>query len=1062
MNKMQMRNKIAEIKGFIYKKVFELDDWETFEVNDNEFGKPGAYYNTQATHISIGGIWTAREDVTRCFRRKIIIPDGPKDEKIILDIDTGGEGLAYLNGKIQSGVTTSINTRPFWDMSRHRVVIPSEFKRGSSIEVIIATGLNYFDRLITLDAERGIPYIDKTKIGIPTENYTFKKALLAEVDVDAERYYFAVETVYRALGVIMKQERIFQGVYNALQSSLLAVNMEDDRECFIRSVVDAEKLLFEKLNEIPYAKSGKVLMAGHSHLDVAWLWPLSETLKKCGRTFANTLALMDEYPELIFTQSQPQLYEYAKTYYPELYSRIKERVKEGRWEPAGNMWVECDANITSGESMIRQILYGSKFFKDEFGVTSKILWMPDVFGYSWALPQIIKRSGMEFFMTAKLMSNDTNKFPYTLFQWQGIDGTRILAYLQHVPYLGDFGPSYINNAMEGSRQKDIFNEALGSFGYGDGGGGVTYQMLECSKVLKYIPGLPETEISDANRFFVDASEKMDKFPVWNGELYFENHRGTYTTQARTKLNNRSSELLYRQAEITSSIAMMFGGEYPQKLLLKGWKKILLNQFHDILPGSSINRVYRDCENDYSEIRSIGMEAMECAMQLIMRKIKRVGDGKNIIIYNPLSWTRTGMLQIDTEDDIHNMALYNEYDECIPFSIVKKDGAINSILFEAKDIPSIGYSIYRLGKGEKTDAADLSIKVTKEFMENKFFSININSSGNISKIYDKRYERDVLCSDGEGNILQIFEDKPEGYDAWDIDKNYHEKMWNVDKVESIEVIESGSLRGVLRITKTFNKSRIIQDICIYNSIPKIDFKTEVDWFETDKMLKAAFITNMLSQKATYEIAYGSIERPTHRNTSWDQAQFEVSAHKWMDLSEGGYGLSMINDCKYGCDIRDNIMRLTLLRSPVFPDIAADKGHHEFTYSLYPHEGDWREGGTVRAGYELNVPLAAAVKCENEYSEDANLPGSMSFFSIDRKNVIIDTIKKAEDDDSIIIRVYESEGKRGKVRIDTAFRLNNVIECNLMEIDEDPVCCEENGFDFSIRPFEIKTFRVNSGI
>lgn len=1078
-------NKINQLKNCIYSSAIVLDNWET---RLGVFKSAGNYEieNANWSNIAIGTRWQAKDDLVRWFRRKITIPQELQGKEVVLNIEVGGEGLVYVNGEMISAITSYIEPR---EATRTRVLLSSCAKGNEVIDVTIEAGLNYME------------FAKYRAKGMESVEYEFRNASLCQVNTQVEKYYFDVMVTYEVIQVLagktsnripknieemlasfIKFDKygtiIHDKLLEALENSLLALDFDFSPKILISSIGKAEEILEHGLNSIPHLPQGQMTLVGHSHIDTAWLWPIKETIKKCSRTFSNTLALLDEFPEHIFAQSQPQLYEYTKEYYPELYEEIKKKVEEGRWELVGNSWVECDTNVPSGESLVRQILYGKNFFKDEFGKWSDILWMPDVFGYSWALPQIIKRSGMEFFYTAKLNNNDVNRFPYSLFWWQGVDGTKVISYLQRATYNGEINPSFINELWTNYDEKELHDEVLGTYGFGDGGGGPTYEMLEYSKRLKNFPGMPKTKIDSAQAFFEKVKSNSGDLPLWNDEMYYEFHRGTYTSQANTKKNNRKSELLYRQSEIISSIVLnKLKLEYPLEELTQGWKLILLNQFHDIIPGSSINEVYKDCEKDYKKVFDIGYSIEDKALKALVNNINfensenlnKACDSVNIVVFNFLSWPVTGLAQIiiPLEDmpncSFERLILEDMEGNKVSCNVNKIDEENVKVCFEAFSVPSIGYASYKLTKieqasiaNETDESSNNKIKVTKDLMENDYFRIKINSEGLIYSIYDKKAERNVLTEGGFANELQIFEDRPARESAWNIDIEYQKKSWPVDNVKSIEVKEVSAIKGVLRVVKVFNNSEIAQDITIYASTPRIDFNTQVEWQETEKLLKAAFDVDILSSYATYEIAFGSIKRPTHWNTSWDKAKFEVPAHKWADLSEGGYGVSVLNDCKYGYDIKDNIMRITLLKAPIYPDPVADKGYHEFVYSLYPHSGDWISGNTVNAGYELNVPLKAVyTKAEGK---DAYLPQIASFVNVDKTNVIIDSIKVAEDGDGFIMRLYESSGKRDNVKISTTFDIHNVTECNLMEEDEEQIELKDGVINIHIKPYEIKTLKM----
>ena len=777
---------------------------------------------------------------------------------------------------------------------------------------------------------------------------------------------------------------------------------------------------------------------GHTHIDVAWLWTLAVTREKVGRSFATVLNLMKEYPDYTFMSSQPQLYKYLKEEQPALYEQVKQRIKEGRWEAEGGMWLEADCNVTSGESFVRQILFGTRFFREEFGVENKILWLPDVFGYSAALPQILKKSGIEYFMTTKITWNEYNTLPYDMFNWQGLDGSEVLTYFittvgyndpwHYATYNGTIDSSRTMGTWQRFKQKGLTDEVMQSYGYGDGGGGPTKEHLESAlRLERGIPGCPNITMGTSLEFFERLEQKVKnnkRLPKWVGELYLEFHRGTYTSMGRNKRSNRKSELMYQDAEMLSVTAKaLCGTDYPQQQLNGGWETILLNQFHDILPGSSIKEVYDDCLVDYARVSEIGSAAIDNAVFAVAGNIKTECD--SVVVFNQLSFDRS---------DVVDVAL--------------PDGTIS---FYAENVPSKGYKTYRL-----TDIASADnggITVTSTAMSNKFFDIKLDECANITSIYDKVNRREIV-EKGEKVCMQAFEDRPREYECWEITIYYREKMYPVDDVQSIEVVQCDSVKGVLRVKRRFLDSVIEQDIIIYNDIPRIDFKTYIDWKQQQILLKVAFPVDIHAEKATYDIQFGNVERPTHWNTSWDYSKFEVCAHKWADLSEDGYGVSLLNDCKYGHDIKDNVMRLTLLKSGIEPNSTADREEHYFTYSLFPHADGWKIAGTVKMGYALNCPMYTKV----EHAHDGALPTEFSLISVDKDNVILETVKKAEDSDDTIIRMYESHGRRTSVNVTCFKDLAKGAECDLMENEMSDINVTDCSFDCEIKPYEIKTFKL----
>ncbi len=1015
---------IGQLERYTELFSLEIPEWETY---DGQYSGNGQYefYKDTAAKIKLGERWTARYDCARKFFASVMLPPEFAGKKIYLKLDFGGEVLVKINGKIVGAVSERMNSG--WIV---RDIVNIHFKS----EEASGTRLN-----IELEAcvDSG-GFCDAAMDGAKSAEYKLSDAKFIAVDEICEKYFFDVSNVWEALGQI-RDEFIKEKVYAALDDSLHTVDYDFDESTVRQSIAEASALLDKKLAEICYTPQAKVIMDGHSHIDVAWLWRIQESERKAARTFSNNLALMDIYPEFTFTQSQAILYDMIKRLYPDLYERIREKVRNGQWGVVGNVWVEADTNIASGEAMIRQLLYGREFFMKEFGVVSDTYWLPDCFGFSWALPQIIRRSGMKYFITAKLLSQDTNRFPHTLFRWKGADGSEIIAYNQRTHYQGDYTPAQIYDAAYTNDQKDAVSTTFGMFGYGDGGGGCTYKMVESGLRLKNFPGLPETKMGHPDEFFAGAAENADMLPVYNDELYYENHRGTYTSQAFIKKGNRRSEFLLSRAEM----AGVFAGnaaeyEYCKDKIEELWKLMLKNQFHDILPGTAIHEAIEDCRPDYDKLLSEGSELLSGALSQINRKVAVSQDG--VIVWNLLGFEAQSVVTVKVSSADASLA-----DE--PFNITEKDGEYY-LSFIAR-VPSMGYKLFPFAEKK---AERQVVKATNNLLENSRLKVAIDDDGIITSIYDKINSREVLS--GEGNLLTVFLDKCIHETAWNLELNYSKKSWELRCAESIEVIESDELAGAIRIVRTFNKSTITQDIILYADSDRVDFNTAVDWQERDKVLKAAFEVDVLNTYASFEIAHGAIKRPTHRNNSYDAAKYEQCAHKWADLSEGDYGVSILNDCKYGYDIKDNVMRITLMRAPTCPDRKGDIGINSFIYSLYPHAGTWQTADTVKQALMLNVPLAAFEASAN----DGELPDEKSFISVNRDDVIIDAVKAAQDGNGIIIRMYEAKQCRGEVTVSGALGFTRVVECNLMEQDETEIPTADGSFSFTIRPFEVRTFRL----
>ena len=666
------------------------------------------------------------------------------------------------------------------------------------------------------------------------------------------------------------------------------------------------------------------------------------------------------------------------------------------------MWVETDCNLTSGESLVRQILFGTRFMKNEFGVDCTYLWLPDVFGYSWALPQILKKSGLNTFMTTKISWNQYNRMPHDTFMWRGIDGTEILTHFitttdvnpdgWFYTYNGDIRAGTVLGSWQAYRNKDFNKDILLSYGYGDGGGGVNRDMLEMRRRLDKMPGLPHVKTSRAGDYFEKlhkAVAETDQYVhTWDGELYLEYHRGTYTSQAYNKKMNRKLELLYRETEWLNTLGSITKGSwdlYPQEEINEGWKIILRNQFHDIIPGSSIREVYEDSTVEYAESEAIAVKAWEGASDAL------VDEAQNTFtIFNSAPWTRDDVVTIPVSDT-------GETGQWVDHSgnALQAQRQNDNWIVYVTNIPSMGYKVIRFeSSAETAESAEKPFAVAENSITTPFYEITWNEKGQLSSIFDRENNRQVLAAGELGNVLQVFEDKPMAHDAWDIDIYYQEKMRVVDDLVDVSVVAEGPLEAVIRFKWNYRNSTITQDMVLSAVTRRIDFRTTVDWHEKQQLLKVAFPVDIRSTEATYDIQFGNVKRPTHWNTSWDWARFETVGHQWADLSERGYGVSLLNDCKYGYDIKNNVLRLSLIKSAVHPDYMADQGRHEFTYSLLPHAADWYEGRTVQEAWHLNNPLT--------FSAGKPEANELSFLKVDAPNVMIDAVKKSEDGNRVVAR------------------------------------------------------------
>jgi alpha-mannosidase len=868
-----------------------------------------------------------------------------------------------------------------------------------------------------------------------------------------------------------------------------------DQPAFDASLRDAQT----KLDALrPYMSQFRISAIGNSHIDMAWLWPWTETVEVVRDTFGTALELMREYPDFKFTASTAAAYEWMEEKYPTMFQEIQQRVKEGRWEVIGGMWVEPDLNMPDGESLVRQILYGKRYFQKNFGVDIHIGWNPDSFGYNGQLPQIYKRSGIDYFVTQKLLwAHEFTEFPYRLFWWESPDGSRILTYFPsdyanqidpqkmardaatYGPMLWNYGGG-TNSAPPGSL------DTMYLYGVGDHGGGPTREDLDTAvRWQKNDLLFPKIQFSTAAGYFADLeNHRADlKIPTWNGELYFQYHRGVETSQSEVKKGNRKNEALILDAEKLASIDFLLGAAYPQASLDDSWKKILFNQFHDILPGSGIRINYLDAARKYAETERANRDIINGALSDIASRVHANHPG--VFVFNPLSWARTEVVEADVPfpRPVQAVSAYDLGGKQLPSEVLNIDPQTNHVKIRmlAEDIPATGYkfidlltdkevSVSSLGRADSRPT-ESSVSATNISLENMFIRLKVDSkSGCITSLFDKRSNTESLAlpvaSEGSpapspdglpcGNLLELFVDKPQRWDAWNIDADFIKQHWDLMQADQVELVENTPLRAVIRVKHHFENSSFTQDITLCAGAPRVDVHMQADWHERHILLKVAFPVSVRSEKATFEIPYGTVERPTTRRTPAEQAQFEVPALRWADISDATHGFSLLNDSKYGYDAKDNVLRLSLLRAPTWPDPETDQGFHEFTYSLYPHGGTWREALTVRQGYDLNYPLLATSLPQHT----GFLPTSESFFGSEEDNIVVTAVKKAADDDSLILRYYEWAGKKGIVHIDLAEPAGHAWETNLMENPVESLSLGSNSKIIAVPtdPYEIKTVKI----
>lgn len=985
--------------------------------------------------------------------------------------DTWGYADCYAWMKHSFTVPTRFAGRPVYYQ-----ILPQEGKKwawGSPQALLYANGeaLQGFDsnhtRTRLLDcAQGGEHYEMLLNLYAGGRDYEGKigtRLRLLSVDDEVEKLYWHLRTPLEVANLKEPDELARIHLLQTLNEAVSLVSFHlPYGEDFLESVREATAYLEKEL----YGKremEATVSAVGHTHIDVAWLWRLRQTRDKTSRSFATVLKLMEEYPDYRFMSSQAQLYEFIRQEHPAIFARIRESVRQGRWEPEGGMWVEADTNLSSGESLVRQFLVGKRFFRNAFGADCKILWLPDVFGYSAALPQIMKQCGINYFMTTKISWNEYDKLPYDTFLWRGIDGSEVLTHFISTmdtvkeekdwitTYNGDLNPSQVIGCWQRYQQKDLNRDVLFAFGHGDGGGGPTHGMLERGRRMHMgIEGCPKVEFQFARDYF-DRLQKdiagRKRLPRWVGELYFEHHRGTLTAQASAKRWNRRSEFLYHDLETLESLVNLDHlSSYPSAALLEGWKVILLNQFHDILPGSSIREVYEDSQKQYEDLHRTGGRMLEKALQQASRRVGLARD--SLLLFNTLGFSRREVAEMQRPQHTGFLLRDPQSSAVLPWQKTF-DG---KIIFTSPEVPAKGYCAISVEAGEQRQTTPLT--ATLREMHTPFFDLTFDEAMQIASLIDRRTGRSVAPQGEPLNRLIVYEDRPFEHRAWNVQAYYTEKSWVLSDVSHAEVLECGPVRAVVLVERKFLHSVIRQYITAYAELDRIDIRNEIDWDDSYLLLKADFPVDVNAVKATFDIQFGNIERVTHENTLWDFAQFESCAHKWADLSDNSFGLAVLNDCKYGYSAKDGHIALTFLRSANDPQPKQDCTHHTFTYSLYPHAGPAAISRVVQEGYSLNCPLYTMFS----NAQKGAWPERFSLACVDADNIILETVKRAEDSDALILRLYETWNRATDCSIRFGRLMEMAAQCDMMEENEALLQVEGNRLRLHFRPFEIKTLKV----
>jgi alpha-mannosidase len=998
---------LVAIEKRIYRTVgdLEITAWRTPEPEPFDRRCSG-----QELRLCVGDKWGDLFDCAWfCFRGRV--PDEAAGQPVVLLLDVNGEMCVVdAAGVPVRGLTSG---SPVFELAmgqpgKRVLPLSPAAEGGEPIEVWADAGCNdLFGNLIG--------------------NGTVKEASVAICHEETRGLYYDFEVLLDSVTVLAPQSARHQQILVALNDAAHLLRGEFSPE----TVRAARALLAPALAKRGGDPSLRISALGHAHMDLGWLWPIRETKRKGARTFATVLRNMARYGDYVFSASQAQLFHWMKESYPALYAGIRQRVLEGRIEPQGALWVECDTNLTSGESLVRQLLHGHRFFRDEFSADVRYVWLPDTFGYSAALPQILRRAGMRYFSTQKLSWSLINTFPHHSFRWQGIDGSQVLVHmLPEETYNSSAAPRAVGKIEANYRDKGVSDRALLVFGIGDGGGGPGEEHLERLARLGDFAGLSPVKQETTAAFFEQWSKDASRFATWAGELYLERHEGTLTTHGRNKRYNRRMEQALRELEWLAAWAeLACGFPYPTSRLDAIWKEVLLYQFHDILPGSSIKRVYDETTPRYEALLAEVAALIAERQRALADCIETAGMEKPVVVFNSLSWERCEWFRLTAG-------------------------------WRRVAVPALGYTVMdAAGAGETIP----DVYAAADRLENDRLRVRFDQEGAIVSIYDKLAEREAVAAGESANRLAVYRDPG---DPWDFPMDYAESAPRYMELVASEAHLDGP-RAVLTQTYRLGHSVVVQEISLTAGSSLLVFATRANWRERGTMLRVAFPVAVQADEATYEIQFGHVRRPTHRNTTWDLARDEVAGHKWVDLSQRDYGIALLNDCKYGHKIKGHVIDLDLIRSVPYPgpqlvrdeDVPIGEPHHgytdqedhEFRYALYPHAGGPVTSGVIRAAYEFNIPLHAITT----QTHAGNRPAADSFLHITAENVIVEAVKRAEDGSGVIVRLYEAAQAGTRTTVDFHFPVQTVAETNLLEEDGRPLALQDGAVVLELRPFEIKT-------
>ncbi|MFE4713290.1 alpha-mannosidase [Paenibacillus sp. NPDC056722] len=941
------------------------------------------------------------------FRSTVVVPEEANGKRLVAMFDFGSEATVYING-IVSGAK---------DLNHHYLTLTRSAKTGEQFEIV---------------AEAYAGHADSRPI--------FGNSQLCIFEEEVYQFFIDLECLYDLRNHLDPKSLRVAEIDRGLTQVFATIDLTLRQDLLGENVKQCRKIMEPLLACVNGSTAPTLYLMGQSHLDIAWLWPIAETERKIARTMSNQLALMNEYPEYRYTQSQPYLFQTVKTLYPELYDRIKQAVKEGQIIPEGSMWVEPDTNLPSGESLIRQALHGKRFFKEEFGVDNEMLWLPDVFGYAGNLPQIMQGCGIKYFASTKLFGtydNIADPFPHNTFMWEGIDGSQVLTHLMNY---GDYypiriNPSFLIDQWNDRVQLEGISTRLTQFGHGDGGGGSNRDDIEFMRRLGNLEGVPKTKHGSPIEFFEDQIEKGIPDAKYVGELYYPAHRGTYTTQAIIKKLNRKAEIGFRELELWETAAVLLNNRtYPHEELDRLWKILLLHQFHDILPGSSIHRVHEEAQ---IELKKLNENVYDMASDA--RDALTDDDVSRVTVFNSLSWRRKELVALPA--GVQGIA--DENGTVLPVQLHE------GVHYTEVEAPSMGWSTYKVESEVADVSAASTIIATESHLENEWISIEINEQGEFTRIFDK--ETGMEWAADHCNVMRMYRDQNSDFDAWEIDRRYRLAPIELNATAKVSVTANGPLFANIRVERELNHSTMIQDIRLRAGSRRVEFHTTVHWREKNKLLKVDFPVRVHTNESLQEIQFGYAKRPNHASRPHDADRYEVVQHKWSALAEANRGFALLNDCKYGISVNDNTMSLTLLRAPTWPDETSDQGEHHFTYGFTFWNGAFMDSPVVQEAYELNYPVSLASGGSQE---------GQSLLSIDQANVIAETVKIAEDGSGdFIVRLYESKGASVASKLHIGLSVAAVHEANMLEEKNGEIPYEGGGdVLLQFRPFEVKTIRL----